>query len=256
MMGTSAGAPPSAAQRSLLLGVDWGVQGVRERTTAIELTATGAFVVTEALPPLAAEVDLDLRLGKWPPVAIRGRVTQVRLSLEPGVPAGFAVQFAGSAAEIERVGVLVRATEPRGRVKRARALELLHVESNRLLRDMFAYAVSTYFGARGLEVRLRQASTVTEGLALLADGAPEAVVIEHDVDGGQGATVLRAASARLGQSAWIVGIGGDGAARKEEMLKAGADLYLRKPLVLRDLFYTMEHLFREEPRQGAGRGAA
>jgi CheY-like chemotaxis protein len=246
----------AAARRSPLLGVAWGVEGVCERTTAIELTESTAFVMTESLPPVGAEVDLDLRFAKRAPVRVRGLVTQVRLSIEPGVPAGFAVTFEGQDAAVGKLAGLVSAPGHGASKTASRPLRVLHVEKNPLLRDMFAYAVNRYFAARSLRVDLLQADGLAAARSSIEAGALDALLVDHDTADVTGDEIARYARTHAGERCWIVGIGVDGQASRDRMLAAGADIYLRKPLVLRDLLYSMELLFQEDPNDGLGLGAA
>lgn len=246
----------AGVQRSPLLCVDWGVEGVRERTTAIELTEHTAFVVTDALPPVGAEVDLDLRFGRRAPICVRGRVTQVRLSLEPGVPVGFSAAFVGDGPSLSRIAALLREPVRAAGMRASRVLRVLHVEKNGLLRDMFAYAVKRYFSSRELRVELTQTSRMAGARALIEDGALDALLVDSDTEDGSANEIVELARARGGERCWIVGIGAVGAPGRERMLRSGADIYLRKPLVLRDLLYSMELLFQEDPDDGLGLGAA
>ena len=211
--------------------------------------------MTESLPPVGAEVDLDLRFARRPAISIRGRVTQVRLSIEPGVPAGFGVTFVADKPALARIAALVR-QPPASKGGGPRALKVLHVEKNPLLRDMFGYTVNRYFTARQLRVELVQAPGLVGSRAALETGDVAALIVDHEPADGTGEDIVRAARSRLGERPWIVGVGADGSACRDRMLGAGADIYLRKPLVLRDLLYSLELLFQEDPHDAVGLGAA
>lgn len=244
------------SRRSALLRVEWGASGVHESTTAIEVTETSAFVMTESLPPVGAEVDLELRFASRVTIRMRGVVKQVRLSIEPGVPAGFSVEFVGHPEELAKVAALVGDAPPGARRRTSRALNLLHIEKQLLLRDMFAYAVKRYFGSRGLPVELVQVAGLSGARAAIEAGSLDAVIVDQDAADVTGDEIARHARAHSAPSCWIVGVGGDGIESRDRMLAAGADVYLRKPLVLRDLLYSLELLFLEDPNDGVGLGAA
>lgn len=244
-----------ASRPSALLRVEWGASGVHESTTAIELTETSAFVMTESLPPVGAEVDLELRFANRATIVVRGIVTQVRLSLEPGVPAGFSVDFVGAPSELAKLAALVGDPPSGSRRRTSRALHLLHVERQLLLRDMFAYAVKRYFGSRGLSVELVQAAGLTGARAAIEAGGLDALIVDHDANDVTGDEIARYARAHAGPACWIVGVGASAESR-ERMLESGADVFLRKPLVLRDLLYSLGLLCLEDPNDGVGLGAA
>lgn len=245
----------SAARRSALLRAEWGASGVHERTTAIEVTESSAFVMTEALPPVGAEVDLELRFASRTNVSLRGIVTQVRLSLEPGVPAGFSVDFAGEPAELAKIAALIGEPPSDSPRRASRPLNLLHVERQLLLRDMFAYAVKRYFGSRGLAVELVQAAGLTGARAAIEAGGLDAMILDYDANDVTGDEIARYTRAHAGSRCWIVGVGTSTESR-DRMLESGADVFLRKPLVLRDLLYSLELLCQEDPNDGVGLGAA
>jgi CheY-like chemotaxis protein len=245
----------AAPRRSALLRVEWGASGVHESTTAIEVTETSAFVMTESLPPVGAEVDLLLRFASRPTIHVRGIVRQVRLSLEPGVPAGFCADFVGDPSELAKLAVLA-SDAPHAPRRTSRTLHVLHVERQLLLRDMFAYALKRYFGSRGLGIELAQAAGLAGARGAIEGERLDAIIVDFDANDVTGDEIARYARAHAPAACWIVGVGGDATRNRDRMLEAGADVYLRKPLVLRDLFYSMELLSLEDPDDGVGLGAA
>ena len=65
-------APASVRGRSSpLVCADWSFEGREERSAALELTETAAFIATESLPPVGTEVDLNLRFAKRAPMRVR-----------------------------------------------------------------------------------------------------------------------------------------------------------------------------------------
>src|SRR5262245_41520470 len=104
-------APPSF--RNALVRGAW-TDGLRsEQTTVVTVTEASAFVITENLPSVGSRVDLDLCFGAIH-ARVAARVAHVRMSLDPGSPAGFGVEFDPDDVESSAFRRLVAATSGRG----------------------------------------------------------------------------------------------------------------------------------------------
>lgn len=241
----SAAASAPALRNALVRGT-WTDGLTTEQTTVITVTDSSAFVITENLPSVGARVDLDLSFGSIR-ARVATRVSHVRLSLDPGAPAGFAVEFEPDAIESSSLARLVALTTARGPAScrsgdRGEQVRLLHVESNKLLRDIFAYAVDRYFGTRATRPLLVQAASFSEAMAI--EEPFGAAVIEHDLPDAVGPEAILHLRARA-PKAWMVGVGLGGSSTRERMLAAGADVYVQKPIVVTDVLYSLELLMRE-----------
>jgi CheY-like chemotaxis protein len=229
-----------------------------EVTCALEMTDTSVFIVTDGLPPIGEVVHLRLSFPRTVrPLLVSGRVTQVRLSTGPGSPAGFVAEFdVGSDDAKNRVAeVARRLQQKRAPSARSRSLAVLLVEDNQLIRDMFAYAVERYFGGRGGRVQLVLAPSVAAALAALEDrGSIDVVVADHFLPDDTGASLIKKLRSDPNHHRVpIVAMSVGGSDVRRAMLQAGADIFLQKPIVLKDLFCTLEFLM-DAP--GSDRGAA
>jgi CheY-like chemotaxis protein len=229
-----------------------------EVTCALEMTDRSVFIVTDGLPPIGEVVHLRLSFPRTVrPLLVSGRVTQVRLSTGPGSPSGFVAEFDVESDDAKnRVAeVARRIQQKRNASGTGRSLAVLLVEDNPLLRDMFAYAVERYFGQRGGRVRLVLAPSVAAALAALEDRRSiDVVVADHFLPDDTGASLiktLRSDPAHPRVPIVAVSVGGPDVRRA--MLQAGADIFLQKPIVLKDLFCTHELLM---DATGSDRGTA
>ncbi len=244
--------------RSAILRAEIFRGGAREISCALEMTSESVFVVTDDLPPVGDRVALCLSFPRTVrEVVVKGRVRQVRLSSGPGSPPGFVAEFeVGSAEEREELAALARRVQPSKAFPSARELSLLLVEGNQLLRDMFVYTAQRYFAQRTRKVQVSQAATAAEAWAHLRGAVrPNVILVDHALSDTKGSALiseLRADEALRGLP--IVGMSVSDNAVRASMLAAGADLFLQKPIVLRDLFCTLEFLMSCEP--GSERGAA
>lgn len=230
-----------------------------EITCALELTDESVFIVTDGLPSIGEIVNLRLSFPRTVrPLLISARVRQVRLSTGPGSPPGFVADFEIDTEDAkEKVAELARRVRPvSGMAPPSREASVLLVEDNQLIRDMFAYAVERYFGQRASKVRLAQAASVAAAWKQLDTTRRfDLAVIDHMLPDETGSALI--ASLRRNNTYRrmpIVGMSVGGPDVRKAMLEAGADLFLHKPIVLKDLFCTIEFLMTDVT--GSERGAA
>jgi CheY-like chemotaxis protein len=277
-------------KRAGILRAEVHADGLDEIACALELSEESVFVVTDALPPVGTRLMLRLSFPHAiEPIDVRGSVAQVRLASGPGTPSGFVAapepdddtQRASLRALVERFSVPATPSSPASAPASAsgaapstrstaapsappsgaqpavppvgREIRVLLVEDNRLIRDMFAYAVEKYFGPRAGNLRLDQAPDVETAWDLLEASSYDLVIVDYYLPNGDGASLitrLRSGGPALaGTSVVAISVGGSDVRRAT--LTAGADLFLHKPIALRDLFCTIEVLMQEGVDAGA-----
>jgi CheY-like chemotaxis protein len=239
--------PDSAAPaRSAILRAELFRPGLTEITCALEMTGSSVFVVTDELPPIGETVPMRLSFpNAVDPIDVIVKVVQVRLSSGPGTPSGFVAVFVEETEEGRRAldELAHKLTGPRPPSMPPRELAVLLVEDNRLIRDMFAYAVQRYFEQRAGKVHLDQAMDVDIAWAMLETGAYDLVIVDYFLPTEHGASLITKLrnDARLSKTS-VVAISVGGQEVRRETLEAGADIFLHKPIVLKELFYTLEFL--------------
>ncbi|MBS2013312.1 MAG: response regulator [Deltaproteobacteria bacterium] len=221
-----------------------------EITCALEMTAESVFLVTDELPPVGAVFQLRLSFpSAVEPLDLVVEVVQVRLSSGPGAPSGFVGSFLqGSDVEGLAASALARRlTVPPKAIATRRELSVLLVEDTRLVRDMFAYALDRYFEDRAGRVRLDQAADVATAWEMLSRSRYDLVIVDHFLHGECGALLIsRLRSHPTLVNTRVVAISVGGPEVRRESFEAGADLFLQKPIALRELFYTLEFLMGAE----------
>jgi CheY-like chemotaxis protein len=233
-----------------VLRAEISFEDVEEVACAIELTEDSVFVISDLLPTVGTGLDLRLSFPHAiETIAIRASVAQVRIGSGPGTPTGFLASFDGAAAEqrdkIRHVVQRLVASSTTGTPKRD--LRVLLVEDNRLVSDMFEYALQKYFLSRGNRVLLEHAGDVPTAWIKLRSDHFDLVIVDYflpDEDGASLIERLRGDPRLATTSVVAISIGGSDVRRAT--LSAGADLFLHKPIVLRDLFHTLEFLTHEE----------
>jgi CheY-like chemotaxis protein len=248
---------PAAPPRDLVLRV-----GYRDGSAAADadyltdLDDDGFFLRTAR--PLAAGDRLAVTLsfpGLLAPFDVTGVVRTLSApdDQSPDAPVGARVDFA--CASDEERGDLVRVL---ARLDRETAtptapttpFRVLLVEDNRFAHKLFHHAVrrSHYEWRHGGALQIIGAGDGDEGLDLLAQAPIDLAIVDFFLPSINGAEVIR----RLRSDArWahipvlVISVGGDGV--REEALAAGADLYLDKPVLLKQLLNTLHLLIGEAP---------
>jgi DNA-binding response OmpR family regulator len=134
------------------------------------------------------------------------------------------------------------------------AFRLLLVEDNLLIRDMFAHGLRRYFDNRGEKVAIDHAEDGRQALAMLRATKYDLAIVDYYLPVLDGAGVVAKAREEPDLAGLpIVAISIGGAEARAATLAAGADLFVDKPLVLRDLFALLERLARRRPPMGISR---
>lgn len=238
----------NAQRRAAILRAEVSYDGATEVACALEMSEESLFIITDRLPSIGSVVDLKLSFPQMvDPIATRAQVVQIRLSSGPGAPSGFVATFEpADEAERSELDLLARRlTIPPGQKAGApgRKLRILFVEDNRLVRDMFAYAVQRYFQQRAGNIQLDQAETSDAAWQKLGEESYDLVIVDYYLPTDDGATLIAKLrrDERLAKTS-VVAISVGGRDAREASISAGADIFLHKPIVLKDLFYTLEFL--------------
>jgi len=236
----------------LLLRAEIHYDGQVTVTHTIELGEASALVQTATPPPCGELIQLKLSFPRLiAPVTLTGRVLSVHASQRPGDPPAMMVEFEDE-AERARLRALLApiAAEPtqtdadgQHHLADGNAYRVLVVEDNDMIRDMFSYGVRKYFQARHSRVAVDLAADGNEGWKMLRDGAYDLAIVDFYLpvlDGSKLVSLVRGDPRLQGLPVVAISVGGGEA--RDAMLQAGADLFLDKPIILRDLFATLEKL--------------
>jgi len=226
-----------------------------------DLTATSIFVVTEWYAAIGTQVSLRLSFPKiLEPIDVAARVGDIRVAGEPGEPGGIRLVFDADAGDVgtRLVSLLDRVHAPFAvPAGEDRPCRVLLVDDSWLIRDMFAYGTAKFFERPGA-LALDHAEDAERAWGKLASSTYDLVIIDYFLPSEDGASLIAQMrrDERLAQTP-IVAISVGGRDAREATLSAGADLFVDKPLVFRDLFNTLRMLAerREEPRPATDRKA-
>jgi DNA-binding response OmpR family regulator len=229
----------------------------------LDLTATSIFVVTEWHAAIGTAVSVRLSFPRiLEPIDLPARISDIRIAGEPGELGGIRLTFDGGSRDavgklkalLERAHGPVASLAPGSRSD-DRPCRVLLVDDSQLVRDIFAYGTAQFFDRPGL-LAVDHAEDAAQAWAKLASSSYDLVIVDYLLPVEDGASLIAKLrrDARLAATP-IVAISVGGRDAREATLSAGADVFVDKPLVFRDLFNTLRMLAerREEARPADAR---
>ncbi|HSR95464.1 MAG TPA: response regulator [Kofleriaceae bacterium] len=225
----------------------------------LDLTQTSVFVVTEWHASIGTPVSVRLSFPRiLEPIDLPARISDIRIAGEPGELGGIRLTFDGGSIEVagKLRALLERVNAPVARAPGDdRPCRVLLVDDSPLVRDIFAYGTSQFFDRPSL-LAVDHAEDAAQAWAKLASSSYDLVIVDYLLPVEDGASLIAKLrrDARLAATP-IVAISVGGRDAREATLSAGADVFVDKPLVIRDLFNTLRILAerREEARPAAAR---
>ncbi len=217
-----------------------------------DLTATSIFVVTEWHAPIGTPVSLRLSVPRiLEAIDVAARIGDIRVAGEPGEPGGVRLVFEDGDGGIgdSLVSLLDRVNAPAGdAVLTDRPYRVLLVDDSWLIRDMFAYGTAKFFERPGA-LAVDHAEDAEQAWTKLAKSTYDLVIIDYFLPAEDGASLIARlrGDPRLAQTP-IVAISVGGRDAREATISAGADVFVDKPLVFRDLFNTLRVLAERRER--------
>jgi uncharacterized protein (TIGR02266 family) len=234
----------------LVLRVEYPGQAQLVRDATENLSAGGLFVRTER--PLAPGERLPLQVsfpGLLAPLTVEVEVVRARRAGPEG-PAGVAVQVpADRVADrqaLARLAELAGAGGGPAREARERAFDILVVEDNHHVVEMYEYALRKLrSGAGAVKVGVRFASNGHEALAALAQARADLVMADLYMPVMDGFTLVERlrADPNLARLPIMI-ISAGGADARARALELGVDVYLQKPVQFSDIIGTVRTLLR------------
>jgi DNA-binding response OmpR family regulator/Tfp pilus assembly protein PilZ len=215
-----------------------------------DLTSSSIFVVTEWSAPIGTAVSLRLSFPRiLEPIDFMARIADIRVAGEPGEPGGIRLVF----DETDVGGRLMTQLEHAQATSEAGSIEdrpyrVLLVDDSWLIRDMFAYGTAKFFERPGT-LAIDHAEDAEAAWAKLAKSTYDLVIVDYFLPSEDGASLIARlrADSRLARTP-IVAISVGGRDAREATISAGADVFVDKPLVFRDLFNTLRVLAERRER--------
>jgi DNA-binding response OmpR family regulator/Tfp pilus assembly protein PilZ len=226
-----------------------------------DLTTTSIFVVTEWCAAIGTPVTVRLSFPKiLEPIDVPARISDIRVAGEPGEPGGIRLEFETNSGEVNAklTALLARVNAPFVPSSiEGRPCRVLLIDDSELIRDMFTFNTKKFFEQPGT-LAIEHAEDAEHAWGKLASSTYDLVIIDYFLPAEDGASLIARLrrDERLANTP-IVAISVGGRDAREATLSAGADVYIDKPLIFRDLFNTLRMLAegREKSRSPGERKA-
>jgi CheY-like chemotaxis protein len=245
---------PLCTARDLVLRVGYPDEPGRDEPDYLTDLDDAGFFLRTARPLVTGQI-LAVTLsfpGLLEPVDVHGVVRRLSApdDQSPDAPVGARIDFAfGSAAERARIAAVLDRLDRGADARPSAPFRVLLVEDNRFAHKLFHHAVRRfhYEWSDGGALQIIGAGDGAEGLDALEAAPIDLAIVDFFLPSINGAELIR----RIRSDArWahipvlVISVGGDGV--REEALAAGADLYLDKPVLLKQLLNTL-HLLVGNP---------
>lgn len=230
-----------SAAESFLLRAEIAWNDRKSVTRTAQLSPERAVLPLVDPPPIGAEIVVRLSFPRLVEAFdVRGKVVEHEGSSGPGEVSAAVVEFHPGDPGRLRIAQLLERPAPTS--SKGGCFRILIVEDNSMIRDMFAYGVHKYFGRRdGVSVDL--ADDGEGAWRMLHEGGYDLAIIDHYLPVMHGAQLIARIrhDDRIGTIPVVaISVGGEDV--REAAMRAGADMFLNKPIVLRDLFATLDRL--------------
>jgi uncharacterized protein (TIGR02266 family) len=215
------------------------------------LSSGGTFVATNRELPIGTNIKLVLSFpGLLEAIAIEGTVRWTRGNhptevLAEGEEAGAGIQFSPGPARDTLAAIIdkIRERDPK---TVSRLFHLLVVEDNRhvanLIHDGLKGSAKREFGG-GVSFSVRQAEDGRQAIEILRRETFDALIVDVYLPVVDGAKVISTARGELGLTALpIIAVSAGGDSARKSALTAGANIFLDKPMRLRQVIETIQKL--------------
>jgi DNA-binding response OmpR family regulator len=225
-------------------------------SSAMELTADSVFVATDWHAAIDTRVAVQLSFPNLlEPIELPARVGELRASDAPGDPRGIRLVFEPDASADAR-GTLTALLDRLNRTvppMQASPYRVLLVEDNWLIRDVFEFGAARFF-EHTRAVAVDHADSAERAWDKLASADYDLVIVDYYLPSGDGASLIAKlrSDPRLAPTP-VVAISVGGRDAREASIAAGADVFLDKPVVFRDLFNTLRAVFQHDAARRANR---
>ena len=216
------------------------------------LSSGGTFVATNRELPIGTQIQLVLSFpGLLEPIAIVGTVRWTRGNrpageiLQEGEEAGAGIQFSPGPAR-DQLATMIEKIRQRDPKTVSRLFKVLVVEDNRhvsqLIQDGLRGSARREFGG-GVSFDVRQAEDGRVAIEILRKDTFDALIVDIYLPVIDGAKVISTARTELRLTHLpIIAVSAGGDAARKSALEAGANIFLDKPMRLRQVIETIQKL--------------
>ena len=221
-------------------------------TNTLSLSEERVWVASDSLDGLESAVFLQLSFpGLLAPISLRAVVDEVRDAAGLGVARSVALRFVFANDDERRsIAALCRPVPEAARAEGAApgCYRILFVDDSAMIREMFEYEAARYFRLKSATVAVDLAEDTERAWQMLLErrasgGSYDLAIVDYFLPAAKGsALVSRMRADGDFRGVPVVAISVGGADARHATLGAGADLFLDKPVVIRNLFSTLARL--------------
>jgi CheY-like chemotaxis protein len=233
------------AASTLLLRAEVRHGGGRFVTHTLDVSPTAVVLACDSLA-VGSEAEIRLSLpGLVEAFDLAVRVRSTHGARGHGEPAAAVCEIRSAEAKVRQTlaSLVMRGPGAADPPSEPPSYRCLLVEDNALIRDLFAYGLGRYGRSRRAHVSLEVASDAESAWEILRGERYDMAIVDHYLPVLSGAELIARVRADPSLTRMlIVAISVGGAEAREAAMVAGADMFLDKPVVLRDLFSTIDRL--------------
>jgi len=196
------------------------------------------------LPAVGASIEIQLSFPRFvQPFAVSARVTSAVHGGGHGHPATAHCDIVSASDEALAFLAAMSGERATARLERRTDYRCLLVEDNGFVRDLFTYGMDKYRRTRGPQITLTLANDAEEAWSMLTESNYDMAIVDYYLPTRNGSDLIARMRAQPRYADIpVVAISVGGAEARDASMAAGADLFLDKPIVMRDLFETLDRL--------------
>lgn len=206
-----------------------------------ELTPRSVFVRTDAQLAIGDLVGVRLSFPRLlAPLELAAHVVATAPGLGHGYSAGVTLEFNAAVLEQERITQLLSRPVAASFVG-VKIVRILVVEDSALMRDFMQLGADRFIGS-AVQVIVETTDSAEHALVYLGRQSYELALVDLFLPGLMDGAALVRTLRETHTDLPVIGFSVGGEAARTAFLAAGADLFLDKPVVVKDVFSTLERL--------------
>jgi CheY-like chemotaxis protein len=196
------------------------------------------------LPTVGDRIDIQLSFPRFVrPFAVSARVASAVHAGGHGNPATARCDIVSTSDEALAFLAAMAGERAKARLEPGTDYRCLLVEDNGFIRDLFTYGMDKYRRTRNAAITLALANDADEAWSMLAESKYDMAIVDYYLPTRNGSELIARMRAQPRYvDIPVVAISVGGAEARAASMAAGADLFLDKPIVMRDLFETLDRL--------------
>jgi CheY-like chemotaxis protein len=215
------------------------------------MSESSVFVRTSENSYVGDRMRVHLSLPGVFDMEVDAHVVSCRLAGAPGEPGGLVLALALTEDQQTRLRAAMLGDGSSPPVATAQERRILVVEDSGLVREILGHAFKRHFRGRSCRVVVDMVGDADQAWERLQVASYDVVVVDYFLPTTSGSDLIsRLRAAERGGRVGIIAISVGGPEARDASLRAGADLFVDKPLVLTEVVTTIDRMINVN-RKGA-----